>query len=54
MTTGYGTTLAFRAAAQSLSGEDPAFESLAQRCDSILEQTSAQGYPPCVQTLAFL
>ena len=42
----------FRAAAQSLAGEDPTFDSLAQRCDSILGQTSAQGYPPCAQTLA--
>jgi uncharacterized protein (DUF1810 family) len=42
----------FRAAAQSLAGEDPTFGSLAQRCDSILEQTSAQRYPPCARTLA--
>ena len=42
----------FRAAAQSLAGEDPTFDSLAQRCDSILEQTSAQGYPPCAHTFA--
>ena len=42
----------FGAAAQSLAGEDPTFDSLVQRCDSILEQTSAQGYPTCVQTLA--
>jgi uncharacterized protein (DUF1810 family) len=42
----------FRAAAQSLAGEDPAFDSIAQRFDSILEQTGAQGYPPCAQTLA--
>jgi uncharacterized protein (DUF1810 family) len=44
----------FRAAAQCLAREDPTFESLAQRCDSILGQTSAQGYPPCAQTLARL
>jgi uncharacterized protein (DUF1810 family) len=42
----------FRAAAQSLTGEDPIFDSLARRCDSILGQTSAQGYQPCAQTLA--
>jgi len=42
----------FRTAAQSLAGEDPSFEPLAQRFDSILVRTSAQGYPPCVQTLA--
>jgi len=42
----------FRAAAQSLAGEDPAFDSLAQRCDSILEQASAGGHLPCAQTLA--
>jgi len=41
----------FRAAAQTLAGDDPSFRSLAQRCDSILEQTSAQGYPPCTQSL---
>jgi uncharacterized protein (DUF1810 family) len=41
----------FRAAAQSLAREDPTFDSLAQRCDSILKQTSAQGYPPCAKTL---
>jgi hypothetical protein len=28
------------------------FEGLAQRCDSILQQTARQGYPPCAQTLA--
>ena len=44
----------FRAAARSLAGEDPAFNSLAQRCDSILKQTAAQGYPPCAHTLARL
>jgi len=42
----------FRAAAQRLAGESPACDFLAQCCDSILGQTSAQGYPPCVQTLA--
>ena len=40
----------FRAAAQSLASKDQTFEPLAQRCDSILGQTAAQGYPPCVQT----
>jgi uncharacterized protein (DUF1810 family) len=42
----------FCAAAQRLAVDDPTFNSLAQRCDSILERTSAQGYPPCPQTLA--
>jgi uncharacterized protein (DUF1810 family) len=42
----------FRAAAQSLEAEDPTFDSLAQRFDSILGQTSAHGYPPCAQTLS--
>jgi len=41
----------FRAAAHGLAGEDPTFDTLAQRCDSILGQTGAQGYPPCAQTL---
>ena len=44
----------FRAAAQSVAGEDPAFDSLARCCDSILGRTNAQGYPPCAQTLARL
>jgi uncharacterized protein (DUF1810 family) len=44
----------FRAAAQSLAAEDPIFDSLVQRCDSILTQTSFQGYPPCVQTVTRL
>jgi uncharacterized protein (DUF1810 family) len=42
----------FRAAAQRLAGEEPTFNSLEQRCDSILERTNAQGYPACAQTLA--
>jgi len=42
----------FRAAAQRLAVDDPTFNSLAQRCDSILEQTSARGYPPCAWTLS--
>jgi uncharacterized protein (DUF1810 family) len=44
----------FRAAAQSLADEDPAFDSLAQCCHSILEQTAVQGYLPCAQTLGRL
>ena len=44
----------FRAAARSLIREDPAFDSLAQRCDSLLNQTAAQGYPPCSHTLGRL
>jgi uncharacterized protein (DUF1810 family) len=42
----------FRAAAQRLAGEDATFDSLAERFDSILGRTSAQGYSPCAQTLA--
>ena len=42
----------FRAAAQTLAGEDPTFDSIAQHFDSILERTGAQGYPPCTHTLA--
>lgn len=41
----------FRAAAQRLAAKEATFDSLAQRCDSVLRQTSAQGYRPCVQTL---
>lgn len=44
----------FRAAAKSLAGDDPTLDSLAQRCDSILEQTSAQSYPPCAPTLSLV
>jgi uncharacterized protein (DUF1810 family) len=44
----------FRAAAESLAAEDPTFDSVAQRCDSILGETRAQGYPPCARTLARL
>jgi uncharacterized protein (DUF1810 family) len=44
----------FRAAAQSLTSKDPAFEPLAQRCNSLLEQIATQGFPPCAQTLAQL
>jgi uncharacterized protein (DUF1810 family) len=44
----------FRAAAQSLIGEDPTFDYFVQRCDSILAQTSTEGYPPCAPTLARL
>jgi uncharacterized protein (DUF1810 family) len=41
----------FRVAAQNLVGEDSTFDSLAKRCDSILELTSARGCRPCAQTL---
>jgi len=44
----------FRAAAQQLAGKDVSLEGLAQCCDSTLEQTARQGYPPCAQTLARL
>jgi len=42
----------FRAAAQSLADEDPAFNSFARRCSSILEQTTTRGHPPCTRTVA--
>ena len=41
----------FRAAAQSLAGDEPTFDSLARRCDSMLRQTSVQGCPECAWTL---
>jgi uncharacterized protein (DUF1810 family) len=41
----------FRAAAQTLAGEDPIIASLARRFDPILGRTGAQGYPPCAHTL---
>jgi uncharacterized protein (DUF1810 family) len=44
----------FRAAAQSLAGENASFHSLAQRCDSILGQIIVQGYPLCARTLALI
>ena len=44
----------FRAAAEALQGEGVHFEHLARRCDSILQQTTGQNYPPCAQTLAEL
>jgi uncharacterized protein (DUF1810 family) len=42
----------FRAAAKRVAGDDPTFNTLAQRCDSILGQTMTQGYPPCAHTLS--
>jgi uncharacterized protein (DUF1810 family) len=44
----------FRAAAKSLAGEDPTFDSLVQRWHSILEQAKVQGCPQCAYTLAKL
>lgn len=44
----------FRVTGQSFSGGDPTFDSLMQCCDSILGRTTAQGYPPCAQTLVRL
>jgi uncharacterized protein (DUF1810 family) len=41
----------FRAAALHLAKNDASFVNLARRCDSILEQLAAQGYPPCRFTL---
>jgi uncharacterized protein (DUF1810 family) len=40
-----------RAAAERLVIEGPTINSLRQSCDSILEQTAAQGYPTCAHTL---
>ena len=42
----------FRAAAQSLLGKDAGLEGLMQHCDSILRETTRQGYPPCARTLS--
>ncbi len=42
----------FRAAARSLTNEGQSFEILAQLCDSILQQLTKQGCPPCAITLA--
>ena len=42
----------FRAAAQSLAGENVTLDSVVQNCDSLLAQIGEQGYPPCRQTLA--
>ncbi len=42
----------FRAAAQSPVDQDRTFDSLAQRCGSILDKVAAKEYPPCAQTLA--
>jgi uncharacterized protein (DUF1810 family) len=42
----------FRAAAEQLAREDPAFASLAERLATSLGQTGGQGYPPCDFTLA--
>lgn len=41
----------FRAADHSLTSEGVALQALAQRCDSLLGLTRAQGYSPCTQTL---
>jgi uncharacterized protein (DUF1810 family) len=42
----------FRAAAEPLGQEDPVYASLAERLADLLGQTSEQGYPACVFTLA--
>lgn len=42
----------FGAAAARLTETDAAFTPLAQRCATLLQQTAAQGYPPCAFTLA--
>ena len=42
----------FRAAAEQLAREDPAFALLAERLAALLGQTSEQGYPACDFTLA--
>lgn len=41
----------FRAAATRLAESDASFTPLATRCDSILQQTAPQGFPPCAFTL---
>ncbi len=41
----------FRAAALHLAKNDASLVALAKRCNSILEQLDAQGYPPCRFTL---
>jgi uncharacterized protein (DUF1810 family) len=42
----------FRAAAEQLTREDPAFALLAERLAALLKRTSEQGYPACEFTLA--
>ena len=42
----------FRAAAEQLAREDPAYTSLAERLAALLGQTSGQGYAACDFTLA--
>src|SRR5207244_11342501 len=42
----------FRAAAEQLAREDPAYTSLATRLAALLERTSEQGYPACDFTVA--
>ena len=42
----------FRAAAEQLAREDPAYTSLATRLAALLERTSEQGYPACDCTVA--
>jgi uncharacterized protein (DUF1810 family) len=44
----------FRGAAQQLQQQDTSIEGLAQRWDGLLQQTAAQGYPPCAFTLSHL
>ena len=41
----------FRAAALELTKSDAAFKPLARDCDAILQQTTAEGCPPCAFTL---
>lgn len=41
----------FRAAVQHLVQQDASFGGLVELCDSLLKQTTAQGYPPCAFTL---
>ena len=44
----------FRAAAENLADKSPRAASLVERCEAILTQAAAQGYPSCRQTLAHL
>jgi uncharacterized protein (DUF1810 family) len=41
----------FRAAADVLTEHDPAFASILECCNSILDEAIAQGYPACRETL---
>jgi len=42
----------FRAATHSLAAEEPAANSLAELCGTVLSRAAAEGYPACAHTLA--